>query len=982
MNARRRAALTAAIVLACAGALADVAPAAITGVDLSTYHRTHAYDLPVGSGADLQASEASGVAVDPADHTLYVVGDEGTAVAHVNPDGTLIDTMVLSGFEDTEGIAYLGGGKFAITEERLRQVDRFTYTPNTTLTHDDAGVDTVKLGSTVGNVGLEGLSDDASVADGLVVVKEMDPESIFTTVVDWAAGTATNGSDTVEATPLFPAADAGLGDFSDVFALDNLPSLAGQPDEDHLLMISQESGRIINVDRSGAVSSSLTIRRDAGNPLTVAEQTMEGLTMDDDGTLYVVNEQGGGPGQPQLWVYEPTATPNVAPSAVTLTPAGSSLPESTSTAGARKVADVDVTDPDGLGTNDLSVTGPDAADFTVDATGLYLKAGVTLDFETKPTYSVAVAVDDATAGATPDATSDPYTLTITDAADGGSPAGIVISEVAPWGSGSSYAADWWELTNTGGEPVDLTGWKMDDNSHTIADAVDLHGVGVLQPGQSAVFVEGDADTAAEFDTIWFGGPPPAGVQVGYYSGGGVGLSGGGDEVVVFDGDGDPVTGVAFGASTAGTSFDNAAGAGSATLPLPAISALSAVTQPGAITNAASEVGTPGAFDWPVRITEVDPTGSSNDTYKADWFEVTNTGTVPVPLSGWKIDDSSHAFASGGALTDVEVLAPGASAVFVEGDGDTETAFRAAWYDRDPSLAVGSYAAGSIGLSSGGDEVNLYDSSGHHVTGVAFDAATDGVSFDNHAALGSATLPVPTLATVSARGAFGAYVAGGETGSPGTIAPDTTKPTITLGAHADSYKIGERVQVTCAAADEARGSGLDPAATDCDDLDEEASAYGVGEHTVTFTATDHAGNATTASVTFTVVEAQPLPPIGEPLPPKPPVTPPTVFPKPAGPAAPGLMRPPSAKVSSLRKGVRTKLSHLKAGSRVTLAIRYAGKTLSTIKAKANGAGTATVKVRLSKARLAKVKGKTLTLRFTVTGADGKAHTLTSTLKVTG
>jgi uncharacterized protein YjiK len=66
-------------------------------------------------------------------------------------------------------------------------------------------------------------------------------------------------------------------------------------------VISQESGQIINVDRAGTVSSRLTIVADPGSPLSVADMTMEGVTMDRDGNLYVVNENGGGDGNhPQL----------------------------------------------------------------------------------------------------------------------------------------------------------------------------------------------------------------------------------------------------------------------------------------------------------------------------------------------------------------------------------------------------------------------------------------------------------------------------------------------------------------------------------------------------------------------------------------------------------------------------------------------------------------------------------------------------------
>ena len=47
---------------------------------------------------------------------------------------------------------------------------------------------------------------------------------------------------------------------------------------------------------------------------------------------------------------------------------------------------------------------------------------------------------------------------------------------------------------------------------------------------------------------------------------------------------------------------------------------------------------------PVAVTEVAPWGSSWPEYKADWFELTNESPVAVSLTGWKMDDSSNAFA--------------------------------------------------------------------------------------------------------------------------------------------------------------------------------------------------------------------------------------------------------------------------------------------------------------------------------------------------
>ena len=189
-----------------------------------------------------------------------------------------------------------------------------------------------------------------------------------------------------------------------MYALSNLSSLSG-PDSTHLLVLSQESGKILNIDRQGTVFSALTILSDPGNPLTVPAQQHEGLTMDGNGFLYVVSENGGGDfDHPQLWVYAPSLVPNQAPTALALTNQVNTIPENTSTVARLKVADVVITD-DGLGTNNLTVTGADASAFEVDSTGLYIKAGIDARFrnqeqlQRRPSRSTMPAV-----GATPDAT--------------------------------------------------------------------------------------------------------------------------------------------------------------------------------------------------------------------------------------------------------------------------------------------------------------------------------------------------------------------------------------------------------------------------------------------------------------------------------------------------------------------------------------------------------------------------------------------------
>ncbi len=990
----------------------------IRSMDLSRYVRVGRYDLPEPTrttppdGVSLLAQEASAVTYDWDTDTLFVVGDGGTSVVQVSKTGALIDSMTLAPgsspqgteFYDTEGVSYVGGGKFALNEERYRQVNLFTYVPGATLHRAD--VQTVKLGTTIGNIGLEGVTYDPETGN-FIFVKEKEPEGIFLTSIDWAAGTASNGSPTTdESVNLFDPSLLGTLDFSDVYALSNLPSLAGDPTYDQLLIISQESGQIVQVDRAGNVKHRLAIVADPGDTIPVPDMTMEGITMDRDGILYVANEDGGGDvNHPQLWVYAPSTAANLAPTAVSLTGAVTSIPENTNTAGAVMLANIFVAD-DGLGDNTLSLSGPDAGSFQIIGTALFLRAGTALNAAVQASYHVTVNVDDATVGATPDA-SAAYTLAVTPASTGA--INLAITEAAPWSSGNSpVAADWFEVTNFGTSSVSLIGWTMDDNSNSFAVSVPLNGITSIAPGESVIFIEtssssGLAAAAQAFVNVWFGGIAPAGLQIGSYSGSGVGLSTGGDAVNLFDIGGTLRAAISFGVSPSGTplpTFDNSAGLDNAV-----ISTVSVVGQNGAFVAATdvNEIGSPGtvgggatpivgitavdglasetgsdpglfrftrsgstaspltiiysiatgagqatsddytpaltgsqiipagaasvdvtitpvddtlaegtetltltlsdtgsydvgpassatitiqdndaanqaptavtllntvpaisdgadvssgvrladisvaddgqgtnnlsvsgadaasfeivgaslylkagtslshaskptlsvtvAVDDPtvgaspdatvdftltvtaavapgaVVIWEIAPWSSSNSPLAADWFEVTNTSTSAVDLTGWKMDDNSHAFANAVALGGVTSIAPGEAVIFIE-TADLATAaaaFRSLWFGANPPRVtqIGSYSGSGVGLSSNGDEVALFDGAGNLVTGVGFGAApltAPFATFDNHAGAGSNALPFPVVSTLSATGVNGASAAAGdaanEIGSPG------------------------------------------------------------------------------------------------------------------------------------------------------------------------------------------------------------------------
>jgi uncharacterized protein YjiK/methionine-rich copper-binding protein CopC len=273
--------------------------------DLANYTQTGRYRLPVGSGANLLAEEASGITFNKDTGTFFVVGDGGTAVVQVSRTGVLIDSMTLAAdaskpqgtyFYDPEGIAYLGGGKFALVEERSRQVNEFTYVPNTTL--GASGVRMVKIGTTIGNIGIEGLSFDP-LTGGFVAVKESGPSGVFQTGINFATGTASNGSPTTDnSTNLFDPTRTGLSAHNDIHALSNTVASTA-PDYAHLLILSAPDGKVVKIDRAGNIQSTLPVSSIAQN---------EGLTMDGSGNIYVVSEIGGGPGAPEMVVYSPTTS--------------------------------------------------------------------------------------------------------------------------------------------------------------------------------------------------------------------------------------------------------------------------------------------------------------------------------------------------------------------------------------------------------------------------------------------------------------------------------------------------------------------------------------------------------------------------------------------------------------------------------------------------------------------------------------------------
>ncbi|MBU3727921.1 MAG: lamin tail domain-containing protein [Phycisphaerales bacterium] len=119
-------------------------------------------------------------------------------------------------------------------------------------------------------------------------------------------------------------------------------------------------------------------------------------------------------------------------------------------------------------------------------------------------------------------------------------------------SGTGGTDDWIEITNFGSSAISISGWRFDDSSFNFGASQALNGVTTISAGESVIFIEsaGGANIAS-FRSFWGG---LAGVQVGFYSGSGLGLSSGGDGAIIFTGAGAEISRVSFGAATTGNSF--------------------------------------------------------------------------------------------------------------------------------------------------------------------------------------------------------------------------------------------------------------------------------------------------------------------------------------------------------------------------------------------------------------------------------------------
>ncbi|HYG35477.1 MAG TPA: lamin tail domain-containing protein [Clostridia bacterium] len=134
-----------------------------------------------------------------------------------------------------------------------------------------------------------------------------------------------------------------------------------------------------------------------------------------------------------------------------------------------------------------------------------------------------------------------------------------ITEVqsSPAPNPSVPTADWWELTSFEAQPVDISGWRFNDQSGGLTDAFVFPNGLVIAPGESIVFVDGL--TPLQFRNWWGSANLSTATQIVSYQDSGLSFGASGDSAYLWNNlatdPNDRIASVTFGASANGVTFN-------------------------------------------------------------------------------------------------------------------------------------------------------------------------------------------------------------------------------------------------------------------------------------------------------------------------------------------------------------------------------------------------------------------------------------------
>jgi len=254
---------------------ASTAPANTQSLRLSEY-RVQVEARPVAG----VVKNLSGLSYDDEHRQLWAVINNPPELVAMNTQGELLARYPLNGFQDVEGVAYLGDDLLVLSDERRQQLIAVSLPDRPgPLQRADYRALTLDFDNpTRKNHGLEGVGYDRA-GDRLFVVKEKSPRRLYE-----IRGFKAN----LRGDPRLTVIDRSDWIRDKDFATD-LSSVEFDERTGHLLLLSDESKLMMELDRDGG----LVGYRSLWGILSGLKQNVpkgEGVTLDRNGNLYLVSE--------------------------------------------------------------------------------------------------------------------------------------------------------------------------------------------------------------------------------------------------------------------------------------------------------------------------------------------------------------------------------------------------------------------------------------------------------------------------------------------------------------------------------------------------------------------------------------------------------------------------------------------------------------------------------------------------------------------
>ncbi|WP_192873997.1 SdiA-regulated domain-containing protein [Pseudomonas syringae] len=222
--------------------------------------------------------DVSGLSYDPDRKSLFTVTNQNPELVELSLDGRVLRRIPLVGFGDAEAVEYISPGTYVISDERRLRLIQIHVDDNTK-SLDAAQAEQLTLGITAsGNKGYEGLAYD-SVGKRLFVARERDPVQI----IEVRGFPRTNSEAPGNLQVISNSKRDGR------LSVRDPPSLQFDETSGHLLALSDESKRILELDTSGHPIGSGSLAKGAMG-LSKDVPQAEGMAMDAEGTLYLVSE--------------------------------------------------------------------------------------------------------------------------------------------------------------------------------------------------------------------------------------------------------------------------------------------------------------------------------------------------------------------------------------------------------------------------------------------------------------------------------------------------------------------------------------------------------------------------------------------------------------------------------------------------------------------------------------------------------------------